>query len=154
MARQSFLFLAVCISAVVSAAQPVSDESQILALEEAWGRALETKDRPAFERILASDFTFIEPDGSLLTRNAYLEDRVRGSAELHSFEGSEMVVRVFGDTALVTGLSTIDESLAGRRYKYKLRWKEMWLRRGPSWQVLAGQATPVNAVWNASFAQR
>lgn len=152
--RRSFLILTICTLAIASAAgTPVTDERQILALEEAWVRALETEDRAALERIVASDFTFIEPDGSLLNRNAYLADRANNPAEIHAFEGSEMIVRILGDTALVTGLSTIDESLAGKRYKYKLRWKELWVKRRGSWQVLAGQATPVNATWNASFAQ-
>ena len=154
MAKQSFLLFAVCISGLASATEaPNSDERQILALEEAWVRALEAEDHAALDRIVASDFTFIEPDGSLLNREAYLADRGSNPAEIRSFEISEMVVRVLGDTALVTGLSTIDESLAGKRYKYKLRWKEMWVKRSRSWQVLAGQATPVNGAWNASFAQ-
>lgn len=152
--RALFLGLTICISAFASAAEaPVTDERQILALEQAWVRALETEDRAALERIVASDFTFIEPDGSFLTRDAYLTDRANNPAETHSFEASEMVVRILGATALVTGLSTIEESLAGKRYKYKLRWKEMWVKRSGSWQVLAGQATPVNAAWNAPFAQ-
>jgi hypothetical protein len=59
----------------LGAEAPVTDERQILALKQAWVRALETEDRAALERIVASDFTFIEPDGSLLTRDAYLTAR-------------------------------------------------------------------------------
>jgi hypothetical protein len=152
--RASFLILTICISAISSAAKPVlTDRDQILALEEAWGRALETQDRAALERIVASDFTFIEPDGSVLTRAAYLADRANNPAEIHSFELSEMFVRIIDETALVSGLSTIDESIAAKRYKYQLRWKEMWVKRRGSWQVLAGQATPVNAAWNVPFLQ-
>jgi len=152
--RTSLLGLTVCVSALACAAEPpLNDERQILALEEAWVSALETENRAALERIVAPDFTFIDPDGALLDRAAYLADRANNPAEIHSFEASEMLVRVFGDTALVAGLSTIDESLAGKRYKYQLRWKEMWVKRAGSWQVLAGQATPVNAAWNTPFAQ-
>lgn len=153
--RALVLGLTICILAAraLAAEAPGADERQILALEQEWGRALETKDRATLDRIVASDFTFIEPDGSVLHRDAYLTDRVDGPAETHSFEVSEMAVRIFGDAAMVAGLSTIDESLAGKRYKYKLRWKEMWVKRSGSWQVLAGQATPVNAAWNAPFAR-
>ena len=151
--RALFLGVTASMSALCLAAQtPLPDERQILALEQAWVRALETEDQAALNRIVAFDFTFIEPDGSLLTRDVYLKDRGNNPAEIHSFKLSEVVVRMVGDTALVTGLSTIDESLTGKRYMYKLRWKEVWVRRGGSWQVLAGQATPVNAVWNAPFA--
>jgi hypothetical protein len=57
----------------LGAEAPVTDERQILALEQAWVRAL--------ERIVASDFTFIELDGSLLTRDAYLTARANNPAK-------------------------------------------------------------------------
>lgn len=152
--RAMVLALTVCITAIASAEKaPLTDERRILDLEDAWARALENEDRSTLEKIVAADFTFIEPDGRLLNRAAYLADRGDNPADIHSFEISEMVVRVLADSALVGGLSTIDESLAGKRYQYQLRWKEMWVKRAGSWQVLAGQATPVNAAWNAPFAR-
>lgn len=152
--RAFLLVFAACVCAIASAAEsPLIDQHQILALEDEWISALEAEDRIALDRIIAADFTFIEPNGTLLNRAAYLQDRANNAAEIHSFKGSEMLVRVFGNTALVSGLSTIDESLAGKRYKYQLRWKEMWVKEAGSWKVLAGQATPVNAAWNAPFAQ-
>jgi ketosteroid isomerase-like protein len=141
-----------CLSELAYATEtPLTDERQILVLEEAWARAVEMHDRAALERIVASDFTFIAPDGRVMTRAVYLADRASGSADIHSFELSEMLVRVMGSTALVSGLSTIDENIAGKRYQYQLRWKDLWIKRDGSWQVLAGQATPVNAMWNAPF---
>lgn len=65
--------LAFVILAMASyAAEPISDEKQILKLEEDW--ALETRDRQLLEQIVAQDFTFIEPDGSLKNRDEYLAD--------------------------------------------------------------------------------
>ncbi len=152
--RTLFIISILCGSvAALSVQPPLNDESQILDLEQQWTRALENEDRAALEAIVAPDFTFIEPDGSLSNRAAYLADRGNNPAEIHSFEVTGMQVKVFGESAVVTGLSTIDESLAGKRYRYQLRWKEMWVKRDGFWQVLAGQATPVNAVWNAPFAQ-
>jgi ketosteroid isomerase-like protein len=152
--RASLLLVSLTIAVAVAAAEPPpSDERQILALEEAWGRALEKEDRSTLERIVAADFTFIEPDGSIVDRSAYLADREHNPAQIHSFEISEMQVKILGDSALVSGLSTVDESIAGRRYNYQLRWKEMWVKNGNAWQVMAGQATPVNAAWNAPFAR-
>jgi len=62
-----------------------------------------------------------------------------------------MQVKILGECALVSGLPSVDESIAGQRYRYRLRWKEMWIKKGDTWQVLAGQATPINAAWNAPF---
>jgi hypothetical protein len=119
--RASLLLVSLTIAVAVAAAEPPpSDERQILALEEAWGRALEKEDRSTLERIVAADFTFIEPDGSIVDRSAYLADREHNPAQIHSFEISGM---------------------------------QVWVKRGNSWQVLAGQATPVRASWNAPFAR-
>lgn len=130
-----------------------TDAKSILALEDAWGRALQEKDRPTLDRIVAPDFTFIEPDGSVRDRESYLENRSTDPVEIASFVGSELSVRVFGDTALVTGVSTIDETRGGKRYRFSLRWKELWRKNPVGWQVVAGQATPVNPAWDAPFGE-
>ena len=133
------------------AASSVSDEQQILQREDDWAHALESKDRAAFDRILTPDFTFIEPDGSVLEREAYLADRSKGPMQVNSFEAIGLRVRVYGNSALVTGLSRIDETGHGKRYRYQLRWKELWLKNPSGWQVRAGQATPINAGWMEPF---
>jgi hypothetical protein len=61
--------------ASVYAQQPLSDEKQILKLEDDWVRALKTKDRQIMDAIVAPNFTFIEPDGTVKNRDEYLADR-------------------------------------------------------------------------------
>jgi hypothetical protein len=114
-------------------------------------RALEKQDREGLNKILAREFTFIEPDGSLINRDDYLADRSSNASDTESFEIADVKVRVFGDSALVTGISKITERRQGNRYRFSLRWKELWVREAGKWKVLAGQATPVNAKWGAPF---
>ncbi len=130
---------------------PVSEEQQILKLESDWARALETRDRQLLEQIVAKDFTFIEPDGSIRTRDEYLADRSSDIADIESIELSEMKVDVYGNSALASGVGTFTERRAGKRYRFSLRWKELWLKQDGRWQVLAGQATPINPEWDRSF---
>ena len=52
------------VMASVYAQQPLSEEKQILKLEDDWARALKTKDRQLLDTIVARNFTFIEPDGN------------------------------------------------------------------------------------------
>ena len=145
------LFVLIFVTASAGAAQPVSDEKQILQLEDEWVRALEKQDREALNKILAREFTFIEPDGSLINRDDYLADHSSNASEIDSFEIADLKVRVFGDSALVTGVAKITERRLGNRYRYSLRWKELWVREAQNWRVLAGQATPVNPKWDIPF---
>jgi ketosteroid isomerase-like protein len=135
----------------VEATEPSPDERQLLKLEDDWIRALKTHDRKLLDRIVAKDFTFIEPDGTVRAREEYLADRSGDNADIESFTSSAIEVRVFGVSALVTGVAHITERRQGTRYRFSLRWKELWVKDAGRWQVLAGQATPVNAHWDKPF---
>jgi hypothetical protein len=145
------LVIAVLLAASESIAEITSDEDEIVKLENDWVSALEKHDRERLNKILAREFTFIEPDGTVVNRDAYLADRSSTAADIASFEIADVKVRVFGESALVTGIVKIAERRQGNRYRFNLRWKEFWLNEGGNWKVLAGQATPVNLKWDVPF---
>jgi hypothetical protein len=43
------------------------------------------------------------------------------------------------------------ERRQGKRYRFRLRWKELWRKDKGKWRVVSFQATPVNADWDAGF---
>jgi len=73
--------------------------SKIRKLEGDWVRALEKDDREGLEKIVAREFSFIEPDGTVVNRDAYLADRSSSKSDIDSFEIADVRVRVFGDSA-------------------------------------------------------
>jgi ketosteroid isomerase-like protein len=135
----------------IYAQQPLSDEKQILKLEDDWARALKTKDRQLLATIVATNFTFIEPDGTAKNRDEYLSDRSSDIADLESFELADLKVSVFENCALTSGVSKITERRQSKRYRFSLRWKELWLKDNGKWRVVASQATPVNPAWDTGF---
>ena len=149
--RIASLVVSTLVMASVYAQLPLSDEKQILKLEDDWVRALKTKDRQILDAIVAPNFTFIEPDGTVKDRDEYLADRSSDIAAIDSFELADLKVSVFKNCALASGLSKITERRQGKRYRFSLRWKELWLKDNGSWQVVASQATPVNPAWDAGF---
>jgi len=149
--RIAGLAVSMLVMASVYAQQPLPDEKQILKLEDDWARALKTKDRQLLDAIVAGNFTFIEPDGTVKNRNEYLADRSSDIADIESFELADLKVSVFEDCALTSGVSRITERRQSKRYRFSLRWKELWLKDNGSWRVVASQATPVNPAWDAGF---
>jgi ketosteroid isomerase-like protein len=139
------------VMASIYAQQPLPAEKQILKLEDDWARALKTKDRQVLDAIVAPNFTFIEPDGTVKNRDEYLADRTSEIADIESFELADLKVSVFENCALTSGVSKITERRQGKRYRYSLRWKELWLKDNGNWRVIASQATPVNPAWDAGF---
>ena len=148
--RIASLVVSTLVMASVYAQQPLSDEKQILKLEDDWARALKTKDRQLFDAIVPN-FTFIEADGTVKNRDEYLADRSSDIADIESFELADLKVSVFENCALTSGVSRITERRQGKRYRFSLRWKELWLKDNGSWRVVASQATPVNPAWDAGF---
>ena len=145
------LVITLLMTASAYAQEPLSDEKQILKLEDDWGRALQSRDRRILDRIVARDFTFIEPDGTVKKRAEYLADRSSDATVTESFVLADLEVRVFGNSALASGVATVRERRHEKRYRFRLRWKELWRKENGRWQVVASQATPVNPKWDIGF---
>jgi Domain of unknown function (DUF4440) len=84
--RIARLVTSMFVVASVYAQQPPSDEKQILKLEDDWARALKTRDKQLLDGIVAANFTFIEPDGTVKNRAEYLADRSSDVADIELFE--------------------------------------------------------------------
>src|SRR5437016_8318555 len=76
-------------------------EKKIMQLERDWGDAVAKRDLVALDRILGNDHSVITKDGSVLTKAQELAKHGESADELFDFE--PMKVRVFGETAVVTG---------------------------------------------------
>jgi ketosteroid isomerase-like protein len=101
------LFVGVLLAALGNAAEVRSDEEQILKLEDDWVRALQNHDRESLDKIVAPEFTFIEPNGTIRNRQQYLADRTSHEADIKTFQNDELKVRVFGNSALASGLAKL-----------------------------------------------
>src|SRR5262249_32872342 len=101
--------------------------------------------------VVARNFTFIEPDGTVKNRDEYLADRSSDIADIESFELADLKVSVVENCGLASGTSKITERRQGKRYRFSLRWKELWLKDSGKWQVVASQATPINPAWDTGF---
>ena len=128
-----------------------SDEKQILKLTDDWVQALVTKDRKRLDQIIAPEFTFIEPDGTVKDRAEYLKDRSSERDVTETFENVDLKVEVYGNAAVASAVARITLRRDGSRYHLRLRWKELWLKRKGEWQVLVSQATPANPNWIQAF---
>jgi len=137
-----------------TSSQPLSDketEKIIMGLEDQWAEALRTDNKALFDKILANNFTFIDPDGQVRDRASYLKDRSVNDRQTDSFEIADLKVTPYGNAALVSGLSTAKEIRNGKIYRFRLRWKELWIQENGQWKVVSGQGTPVNPNWIAVY---
>ena len=67
-----------------------------------------------------------------------------GQTKLTSDEVSDMKVRVYGNTAVVTGTADGAGTMAGKDTKGQIMFTRVWVKKGGSWQPVAFQQTLVS----------
>jgi hypothetical protein len=139
-------FLLSVVTSAFSRQEPLTpaEEStirEILDLESHTRQAALHSDAAFSDRILAEDYIAIGPTGNVITKNDALAAR-RG-AEMHydSINLSEVVVRVYGDTAVVTARAEVRGNNLGADFSGPYRFTRVWVRRNGQWQTVSYQAT-------------
>jgi ketosteroid isomerase-like protein len=82
-----------------------SDEGgHILALDNSWNRALETKDTKALDLLLADTFVSVDIDGSMETKRQFLTGIKAPDYHPSQAVTEQSTVEVYGDSAVVAGV--------------------------------------------------
>ncbi|HEV7475887.1 MAG TPA: nuclear transport factor 2 family protein [Pyrinomonadaceae bacterium] len=135
----SSLFMAAAIFAQTTARPEQSNgvEQTVLKLTEDWLAAEERVDRAALNRIIADDFVGTGPMGTSVSKSDVIP---REGSEGHglAISGQDIKVRVFGDTAIVTGRG-IPKTQGG----HELRITVVFVKRVDRWQMVAGHLSAV-----------
>lgn len=95
------------------------------------------------DRILADDLTVINPDGSTGDKAGEIGGLRSGKLKLESVTNDDMKVRIYGETAVVTGRATIKGQIDGQEIRDQNRYTSVFVRRRGRWQVIALHVTRV-----------
>jgi ketosteroid isomerase-like protein len=128
-------------------------QREVRDLEAQLGRAVLEGDRAFFECVLAADFTHTSHTGKFKTRaqwmaeNKFATDKQQpgsGKTSYTVFEVDDLAVRIYGDTAVVTGRSTPKgRNAKGEPIRGQYRFLRVWVRRDGHWQVVAFEGTRI-----------
>jgi ketosteroid isomerase-like protein len=138
-----FLFLlAVPQTRAQSSAQPNSEQSRVLALENAWNQAVQQKNKPALEMLLGSELIYIDYDGKLMGKAEYLASVQSELLHPARIVSESMDVHLYGAAAVVTGVYRESGAAKdGKPYLLRERFTDTWVRRSESWICVASQST-------------
>ena len=70
-----------------------------------------------------------------------VEQIKNGQIKLESDEPSDMKVRVYGNTAVVTGKANIKGTIAGKDASGTVAFTRVWVKKGGKWMTVALQQT-------------
>ena len=126
-----------------TAADASSVEQQLMQMERDYAKAIVKKDTATLDKIFADDYILVGADGKSMTKAEGMAEVKSGSLATQSIELGPMKVRVFGDSAVVTGTDTEKSSYEGKDTSGKYAWTDVWVMRQGHWQAVASQATKV-----------
>ena len=124
-------------------AKSASVEQELIKLENDWNNALVKRDVAALSRIVADDWTFIDDEGTVITKAQSLANLKSGEDAFTSAVGDEWKVRVYGDAAVVLGRWTVKEQYKGKDVSGQYRSVDTWIRRDGRWQCVASAGTKI-----------
>jgi ketosteroid isomerase-like protein len=118
--------------------------SAVLAAMENLKQSIIESDVAELARIWTEDYTFINPQGVVVTRAQRLANIASGNTNVAVIDNErEITVRVYGDMAVVQNLSTLRGTFSGAPTDTDLRGTFVWVRRDGRWRLVTNQLTPV-----------
>src|SRR5213595_248261 len=117
--------------------QRSSVEQAIRQLDNERIQAQVTADAVALDRIYADDFIGVGPSGTVRTKKDVLSDFASGTLKFQSITTDDVVIRVYGNAAVETGLSTMKGQDAKKVVPEENRFTRVWIKQGGRWRLVA-----------------
>jgi ketosteroid isomerase-like protein len=115
---------------------------ELVALEKETAHALALNNPSFFQRVYNDDYVGTAPTGEVLDRSALVASIQKSTAKYSSFIASDIHVRIYGPTAVVTCTWSTRGVQDGRNFARQYRVIHIYLNNHVGgWKVVAGQET-------------
>ena len=116
-------------------------EEELLKVEKEFANAIVKNDPEAIGRFVADDWIVIDPDGGIVDRARFFEVIKSGVLTHQMMESEDLRVRVYGDSAVVTGLTRTKGKFMGQDFSTQERATDVFVRRDGRWQCVLTHLT-------------
>ena len=114
---------------------------EIIEMERQAKEASLRRDAEFSKRTLAEDYVAITPLGQVTTKQDTVSARKSGQLRYETINVTDMVVRVYGDTAVVTARADVKGHQLGEDFSGPYRYTRVWVRHSGHWEAVSYQAT-------------
>jgi len=143
---------ACCIFVLALAASPViaapssaaTDEAAIRNVERALCDAIQTGDAAAIARLEDETYTLTNTHAEVSARADDIADAKKGEIRYTEFRNHDTTVRLYGDAAIVLGITSLKGTSGGKPFALDVRFTDKYVRRADGWKIAASQATRID----------
>lgn len=116
-------------------------QEEVLKLEKEFSQAIVKNDTEAVGRFLADDWIIIDPDGGIIDRATFLGVMKSGALTHEMMESDDARVRIYGNTAIVTALTTTKGKFKGQAFTTQERATDVFVKQNGRWECALSHLT-------------
>ncbi len=145
MKRLGVILLAAFTAALATQARaddkaPTKDDkgtAEVLKADDAFTAAIAKSDAKAFDGITSDDYVLTTSLGTVRDKAQNLDALKGGGLTFDKIENDEQKAHMYGDVAVVTGLSKLKGKYKDRTFDDSYRWTRVWVQHGGAWTCVA-----------------
>ena len=116
-------------------------EEELLKLESAFADAVIKNDLESIGRIVADDWIIVDPNGEIVDRTRFFEVIKSGALTHDIMESEDFRVRVYGESAVVTAITSTKGKFMGQEFSTRERATDVFVKREGRWQCVLTHLT-------------
>jgi ketosteroid isomerase-like protein len=124
-----------------SAADRQADIATLTRLSDDWDKAIVRKDEKTIAGNMAEDFRIIDGNGNVAAKAAFVADIMDPKLVIDPYTVEEFNVRIYGDTALLSGRTHMTGKHDGQPFESTYRYIDIYVRKGDGWKIVSVQIT-------------
>ncbi|APV48723.1 hypothetical protein BWI17_02910 [Betaproteobacteria bacterium GR16-43] len=140
-----FLLQACAMTPVNDAASDARTIALLTRQADDWDQAIVRKDRAAIESNMAEDFRQIDGAGNVETKKSFVDDLVSPQLTIDPYKVEEFDVRLYGDTALLSGRTRMTGKYDGKPFASHYRYIDIYVKRDGRWRIVSVQISKIPA---------
>lgn len=105
--------------------------------------AFRLRDLAALERLLAPDFVLVSTNAEVQSRAQAIKEVRDGDPQYERFENHDMTARIYGDAAVVQGITSLKGRSGGKPFAVDVRFTDTLVRVAGRWTIVVSHVTRI-----------
>jgi hypothetical protein len=122
-----------------------ADMTELSRLEKVWNDAHLKGDAEALDRLWSDDLIVTVTNMPVMTKAQSLSFLRSGRMKFQRYETSDIRIRVYGDSAVVSGRLQRTRTIEGKQINDNWQFTKMYVRQDGRWQVVAFHSSTIDS---------
>lgn len=132
-------------SATASVEVSANTEKEVEAVRQEYDKAAVSQDAATFDRLASDDYTLTQPDGKVVTKAEMIAMAKSGDVKVEKGQSDNVKIRLYGNTALVTGRWTEKSTNKGKPFAGTMQYTTVYVKKNGKWQIVSDHGTMIAA---------